>query len=306
MKKVLLLIFLFFISTPVAFAKISKDDFFKLLKTGTPEQVQQSINDGFDVNTKMKKTPTNTASYFFNGNLIVTNIIPVDTPYYGKTPLIYAAGFSNNPDIIKTLIKNGANIEEKDDLSTTPLMLAVANNKNIEVIKVLVDNNANVDEISSNGLSPFYYAAAFSPPQVISLLEKKSSNVDSCKFIRYKLINPYFIKLKSMPNSEYWSLIDKYKENCLGQCSEGGRIGIIGYTKDALIEDKGIPSKIFKLNENTELISYSESNKKWVEGTWSGGPYYQSGTEGHWEGNDYEDIYTLDKGIVTSFKRNYK
>ena len=55
-------------------------DFFELVKTATPQNVQSAINSGAEANTPDKD---------------------------GKTPLMYAAGYNQNTEVTNVLLKAG-------------------------------------------------------------------------------------------------------------------------------------------------------------------------------------------------------
>ena len=89
-------------------------------KDATPQMVESAISDGADVNDK-----------------------DID----GITPLMYAARHNQNPQVIETLIKCGANVNSRDDADgDTPLMYAARGNENPQVIETLIKYGANVKE----------------------------------------------------------------------------------------------------------------------------------------------------------------
>lgn len=80
----------------------------------------------------------------------------------------------------------------------------------------------------------------------------------------------------SKKTQRYWALIDFFKENCSITKGE------VGMTKEQLINKKGIPSKGYFMNDDTEIISYSSLSSS---------------------GESVNTItYTLDRDIVTSIK----
>ena len=83
-------------------------------------------------------------------------------------------------------------------------------------------------------------------------------------------------KAVSKETQRYWTMIDYYKANCPKQ-SEG-----IGMSKEKLIDMKGVPSKGYFMNDDTEFITYSRLSA-------SGESVYTT-------------TYTLDHDIVTSIK----
>ena len=107
-------------------------DFYNLLQTGTPEQVQKEVDAGADVNAQ-----ENTL---------------------GFTPLMWAAGLNPNPEVITVLLKAGAHINARAAGGMTPLMSAAARNKNPEVIAALLDAGADTKAKDSQGRTAFDYA----------------------------------------------------------------------------------------------------------------------------------------------------
>ncbi|MGE4619566.1 MAG: ankyrin repeat domain-containing protein, partial [Planctomycetota bacterium] len=56
----------------------------------------------------------------------------------GSTPLIFAAGFSSSPEIVKLLLDKGAKVEARNNNGSTPLMHAAYNSsKSTEIIQLL-------------------------------------------------------------------------------------------------------------------------------------------------------------------------
>lgn len=83
-------------------------------KVATFESVNSNITNGMDVNSRDK---------------------------YGNTPLILAAFYNENSDIINLLIENGANVSAQNENGTTPLMNA-DHNKNPDIARILIKRGA--------------------------------------------------------------------------------------------------------------------------------------------------------------------
>ena len=89
MKKVAFTVFLILLSCQLA---LFSADIFTVAGSGTVAQVQQAIKAGADVNAR-------------NDN--------------GLTPLMYAAGFNTNDEVLERLIEAGADISAEDDYGLT-------------------------------------------------------------------------------------------------------------------------------------------------------------------------------------------
>jgi ankyrin repeat protein len=128
-------------------------DFFELVKTGTPQNVQRAINSGAEANSPDKD---------------------------GKTPLMYAAGYNQNVEVITVLVKAGADIEAIDKNSMTPLMYAAWNNQNPDEITVLLKAGANLKAHDKDGFDALTHAAYSNPnPEVITTLLKAGADVNA-------------------------------------------------------------------------------------------------------------------------------
>ncbi len=74
-------------------------------------------------------------SYEYLQNDLIAGTIDVHARgEYGETPLMFAAVYNQNPDVITALINAGADVNARDEYGWTPLMEATSNNKNPEII----------------------------------------------------------------------------------------------------------------------------------------------------------------------------
>lgn len=100
------------------------EDFYTLVETGTPEQVQAAIAQGAQVTAPDKD---------------------------GVTPLMHAATKTTHPEVITALLQAGADIKSNYDHVWTPLFFAAQNNQHQEIIRVLVKAGADVNGCSDDG-----------------------------------------------------------------------------------------------------------------------------------------------------------
>jgi len=92
-------------------------DLFELAKTGTPLSLKAAIDQGANV------------------NVLDPN---------GLTPLMWAAQYNQNADMIATLLKAGADLDAQNKDGVTSLMYAAMHNTNPVVIDALLESGADV------------------------------------------------------------------------------------------------------------------------------------------------------------------
>jgi len=78
-------------------------------------------------------------------------------------------------NIIKDLIKNGADVNENDGFHNFPLIYALYWN-DYEIVKYLIDNGANVNQYGYNGTHPITIANSKGNTDIINLLKSKGCN----------------------------------------------------------------------------------------------------------------------------------
>lgn len=105
--------------------------FFNLVKTGTPEQVKAALNAGAWLDDRDKN---------------------------GMTPLMYAARYNTNPNVIIILLNTGAKLDDRDMDRWTPLMYAAEFNENPDVIMALLNAGADTKLKDRHDHTALYYA----------------------------------------------------------------------------------------------------------------------------------------------------
>lgn len=76
----------------------------------------------------------------------------------GMTPLMYAARFSDSPEVIRALIAAGARTGSRDSSGRTALALAAASNPCAKVLNALIDAGADVDRAAYGRVTPLMNA----------------------------------------------------------------------------------------------------------------------------------------------------
>lgn len=108
---------------------------------------------------------------------------------------------------------------------------------------------------------------------------KLSGTYNSCAVSLGVLTNKN--KIISKNNKKYWALVDYYKNECEETRLEKFRQGDeIGMSKSQLLEKKGVPTKAYKPNSDTEMLTFSKVYGESI----------------------MTKTYILDHGIITSIK----
>ena len=88
------------------------------------------------------------------------------------TPLLLAAPASS-PELVKTLLDAGADVNVKDLRGMTPLMLAVAtDHASADAVRLLMDKGANVNASSAEGETALDWARKFGDAPIVSMLKQ--------------------------------------------------------------------------------------------------------------------------------------
>ncbi|MCH2184835.1 ankyrin repeat domain-containing protein, partial [Myxococcota bacterium] len=77
----------------------------------------------------------------------------------GRTPLMCAAGFDMNSEVINLLINAGAEVNARDLIGYTPLIIAASKTQNPEVITAIIKGGAEVNARDIFDLTPLMHAA---------------------------------------------------------------------------------------------------------------------------------------------------
>lgn len=142
----------------------------------TPEDVQDCINAGEDVNAQDKdgNTPLHKIAGFNQNPKVIDALLNADTDVKvdrevhnknGDTPLHFATwnkieenDWDKNPQMITPLLNKGANPNAQNDDGQTPLHVAAQYSKTTELIDYLLNDGADNNIKDKGGKKPFELA----------------------------------------------------------------------------------------------------------------------------------------------------
>ena len=89
---------------------------------------------------------------------------------FKMTPLHWAVGSNDNPEVVQALLAAGADVNARDDYEKTPLHSAAGSNDNPEVVQALLAAGADVNARDEDKDTPLHWAARFNNPEVVQAL----------------------------------------------------------------------------------------------------------------------------------------
>jgi ankyrin repeat protein len=110
----------------IVIAQYEIADFFTLVKSGTPREIQTEIDRAADANAP-------------------------DETNYEATPLYLAAANNKNPEVVAALVSAGADAQAENLPSGTPLFGAAGNNPNPVIIPALLKAGADIHAPNGDG-----------------------------------------------------------------------------------------------------------------------------------------------------------
>ena len=145
--------------------KASTTDLFELVTTGTPQDVQAVIREGADVNAQDDSgmTPLMYAAEYNSDPDVITVLLTAGADVnvadnYGLTPLMWAAEYNQNPETITTLLRAGADLKAQDKGGFTALMIAASRSLHPEIIITLLNAGADANAKNGKGYTALDYA----------------------------------------------------------------------------------------------------------------------------------------------------
>ena len=145
------------------------------------KKAKKAIEMGADVNekTKMGIEAMHVAAYYQSSPLIVDLLLKNGADVNAKDnkgrSILNYASYRGNKNLIPILIKNKVNINSKDRMGISPLHMASIHNK-VEVVKILLNNGANVNISDNYRWTPLHWAVREGHKDVIKLLMSKDAD----------------------------------------------------------------------------------------------------------------------------------
>jgi uncharacterized protein len=88
---------------------------------------------------------------------------------------IHRLARTNESDALELAIKNGSNIDEKDEFDTTALHYSISES-NPDVTRLLLDLGADVKAQDNQGSTPLHYAVEYGVIDIVELILAKDSS----------------------------------------------------------------------------------------------------------------------------------
>lgn len=119
--------------------------------------------------------------YCFKINVEGLQILPLDIQLYfsfiTESTLLIEAVATNNLELVKSLLKKGANIHQSTHLNCSPLYIACQLNY-LDIAKELIRNGANVNQATLSGCTPLYMASERGYLAIVRELIRNGANLN--------------------------------------------------------------------------------------------------------------------------------
>jgi len=202
------------ISLASAYAQTTSFGFFELMKTGTPQGIQTSLDQGGNLHARdgQGRTPLMYAAEYNQNPVVITLLLKAGADVkardsVGMTALMYAAVKNQNPEVISTLLEAGADVNARDKDGETALIAAATLNQNTEVISVLLKGGADINAKMQYGRTALQIAAARNQnPEVIMVLLKAGADVRGKDNFGHTAFDLAQTNVKLKGTDAYWKL----------------------------------------------------------------------------------------------------
>ena len=122
---------------------------------------------------------------------------------YGSTPLHLAALNNHNPEVLRFLLDQGADLRSVNKYKRTPLHLAARHNSNPAILRFLLEMGADSNSIDRDGKKPVDHASLNgNNPNIIKVLLNPDSESDNEHHTRIKerVERPYYTMGRQRPS----------------------------------------------------------------------------------------------------------
>jgi len=163
---------------------VSDEQLAEAVKTENVELVNQWIEDGGDVNYKLKR-PGTLFQYSVNqrAGLVTRLLLDNGVNVNGVTrsnsiPPLSISLSDETSDTYRVLLDHGADPNLPDQFGDTPIFYALRNSNRDTIIPLLVNKGANPDHVSDQGATPLLSAFVIKTTSILQSLTNNGANID--------------------------------------------------------------------------------------------------------------------------------
>ncbi len=177
MRRILVLLVLIVSLLPI---NADEPDYFSIAESITADELQELIDDGFDVNATLPNgfLPLELASRYSSYDVISTlleNGADINASSTFGNGVLISLVLRESPislDKARDLLEKVSDIDTEDSLGFTPLFYAVSSD-NQEAVSLLIEYGADVNKKSALGRTPIWYA---NTPSCVTMLIKAGAD----------------------------------------------------------------------------------------------------------------------------------
>ena len=143
-----------------------------------PEILQLLLDSGSDVAAEDKAKRTALDWSIIMKSTEAEDILRENDVPSGAGKSFIAAIQTSNIDSVKSLLKQGADVNEPAYTSKTPMHYA-SHSRDIEILKLLIENDGDLEAKTELGVTPLGYAVGLNQPENCRVLLQAGSDVDT-------------------------------------------------------------------------------------------------------------------------------
>ena len=170
---------------------------------------------------------------------------------------------NNDVKDVEKLIKEGADLNQRDDEKNTPLLISLENDTN-DIAKLLIESGADISKVNLRSESPLHIASKKNDTEIIRLLIDKGADINEVSFGKD---TPLLMAVKLNNIDAVQALIERGADINIKDINQDTSVTLAGYKKDEDIlniltskcEEVKIPVSMQSFGVNTNIVVKKEN-----------------------------------------------
>ena len=173
-------------------------------KVRSEAEIERATKDLFEELKKVKPNLSHIESLIMEDGADVNSMMEDK----GATPL-FVASASDNEELIRVLVKNGAKVNFQNKQGVTALQTAVVN-ENVNAVKVLIELGADVNLENEIGYTPLHLGAEGDEVEIVRMLIEAGANLHAMEGVEGGTPLHRVVSIQAQGNVEIAKLLISY------------------------------------------------------------------------------------------------